>query len=180
MTESGIRPNATINHSKDASWFSGTGNRTQRQMDTGSAARFFYCAKASKQDRDEGCEGLEPQRPHPPGNKWAETSIWNGENGDDEWRKPAHDFSRPASDAGRQMFCGRPAATILASAHSGIQTRRRTWKGPTPGSCSVVPRAMCGSWRDRRVTAPGSRDPPTSGKSPAPARPEPEVHLPSR
>jgi len=27
--------------------------------DSGSAARFFYCAKASKQDRDEGCEGLD-------------------------------------------------------------------------------------------------------------------------
>jgi site-specific DNA-methyltransferase (adenine-specific) len=27
----------------------------------GSAARFFYCAKASKKDRDEGCEGLEAQ-----------------------------------------------------------------------------------------------------------------------
>jgi DNA modification methylase len=29
--------------------------------DTGSAARFFYCAKASKKDRDEGCEGLDEQ-----------------------------------------------------------------------------------------------------------------------
>jgi site-specific DNA-methyltransferase (adenine-specific) len=27
--------------------------------DTGSAARFFYCAKASKADRDEGCDGME-------------------------------------------------------------------------------------------------------------------------
>ena len=27
--------------------------------DSGSAARFFYCAKASKQDRDEGCEGID-------------------------------------------------------------------------------------------------------------------------
>jgi site-specific DNA-methyltransferase (adenine-specific) len=27
-------------------------------LDSGSAARFFYCAKASKADRDEGCEGL--------------------------------------------------------------------------------------------------------------------------
>jgi DNA modification methylase len=27
--------------------------------DTGSAARFFYCAKASKDDRDDGCEGME-------------------------------------------------------------------------------------------------------------------------
>ena len=29
-----------------------------RTGDTGSAARFFYCAKASKRDRDEGCEGI--------------------------------------------------------------------------------------------------------------------------
>lgn len=29
--------------------------------DSGSAARFFYCAKASKRDRDEGCEGLPEQ-----------------------------------------------------------------------------------------------------------------------
>jgi site-specific DNA-methyltransferase (adenine-specific) len=28
------------------------------QGDSGSAARFFYCAKASKADRDEGCEGI--------------------------------------------------------------------------------------------------------------------------
>jgi DNA modification methylase len=27
--------------------------------DSGSAARFFYCAKASKADRDEGCEGID-------------------------------------------------------------------------------------------------------------------------
>ena len=31
----------------------------QNGSDSGSAARFFYCAKASKADRDEGCEGLE-------------------------------------------------------------------------------------------------------------------------
>ena len=30
--------------------------------DGGSAARFFYCAKASKSDRDEGCEGLEERQ----------------------------------------------------------------------------------------------------------------------
>ena len=27
--------------------------------DSGSAARFFYCAKASKRERNIGCEGLE-------------------------------------------------------------------------------------------------------------------------
>ena len=40
-------------------------NRSEQSLvndgvtDSGSAARFFYCAKASKADRDEGCEGLE-------------------------------------------------------------------------------------------------------------------------
>jgi len=35
------------------------GNRPARGYDgEGSAARFFYCAKASKQDRDEGCDEL--------------------------------------------------------------------------------------------------------------------------
>ena len=34
-------------------------NGTQHDDNGGSAARFFYCAKASKKDRDEGCEGLE-------------------------------------------------------------------------------------------------------------------------
>ena len=39
--------------------------------DTGSAARFFYCAKASKRDRDEGLEHMEVvRRPH--GNKWTD------------------------------------------------------------------------------------------------------------
>ncbi len=39
----------------------GGGNGTELTGfgDSGSAARFFYCAKASKADRDEGCEGLE-------------------------------------------------------------------------------------------------------------------------
>lgn len=50
---------------------SGTGNHTRSEWTIGgkvttgyydietSAARFFYCAKASKRDRDEGCEGME-------------------------------------------------------------------------------------------------------------------------
>lgn len=31
-------------------------NMVERHFDTGSAARFFYCAKASRRDRNEGCE----------------------------------------------------------------------------------------------------------------------------
>lgn len=33
-----------------------------RRLDEGSAARFFYCAKASQEDRNEGCENIEPQQ----------------------------------------------------------------------------------------------------------------------
>ena len=37
---------------------------TKGTTDTGSAARFFYCAKASKRDRSEGLEGFEAKRDH--------------------------------------------------------------------------------------------------------------------
>jgi DNA modification methylase len=40
------------------SYGQGDGKTTYDYRDTGSAARFFYCAKANKADRDEGCEGL--------------------------------------------------------------------------------------------------------------------------
>jgi predicted RNA methylase len=42
----------------------GDGKANTEYGDTGSAARFFYCAKASKRDRDEGCDGL-------PDKEWA-------------------------------------------------------------------------------------------------------------
>lgn len=49
-------------HNKPASSiFGGTasgGQRTQSVTDSGSAARFFYCAKASRADRDEGLDDL--------------------------------------------------------------------------------------------------------------------------
>jgi site-specific DNA-methyltransferase (adenine-specific) len=37
----------------------GVNNKERGYTDKGSAARFFYCAKASKKDRDEGLEGFE-------------------------------------------------------------------------------------------------------------------------
>ena len=46
--------------------FSTDGNPTGSNgtPDSGSAARFFYCAKASKRDRNEGLEGFEAKRDH--------------------------------------------------------------------------------------------------------------------
>jgi site-specific DNA-methyltransferase (adenine-specific) len=48
------RKKSTFCASTDWEAFKGTSSGG----DTGSAARFFYCAKASKKDREEGCEGL--------------------------------------------------------------------------------------------------------------------------
>jgi DNA modification methylase len=42
--------------------FARGGSKSVPRGDGGSAARFFYCSKASRTDRDEGCEYLEPQQ----------------------------------------------------------------------------------------------------------------------
>jgi site-specific DNA-methyltransferase (adenine-specific) len=48
---------------KDASMFGiGGVNHGNEYGDSGSAARFFYCAKASKRDRNEGLDGFEEVR----------------------------------------------------------------------------------------------------------------------
>jgi len=39
-----------------------SGGTKQSFGDSGSAARFFYCAKVSKKDRDEGCEGMDEKK----------------------------------------------------------------------------------------------------------------------
>lgn len=45
--------------------------RTGHNDNGGSAARFFYCAKASRKDREEGLEGFEATH-RPNGNKWTD------------------------------------------------------------------------------------------------------------
>jgi site-specific DNA-methyltransferase (adenine-specific) len=60
--------------------------------DFGSAARFFYCAKASKRDRDEGCEGI-PQTLSINGNKWTDHDY--RENGKPTPRTNYHPTVKP-------------------------------------------------------------------------------------
>ena len=48
--------------------------------DSGSAARYFYCAKASKKDREEGCEDLEEKQIAGKGNGLARTCETCGAN----------------------------------------------------------------------------------------------------
>lgn len=53
------------------------------RADSGSAARFFYCAKASKADRDEGCEGLAAKsRLEDVGNKFTAVDYREGKTRD--------------------------------------------------------------------------------------------------
>lgn len=53
-------------------------NEYEREGDTGSAARFFYCAKASNRDRDEGLGGLEQSVLNMSGGRKANTSKGGG------------------------------------------------------------------------------------------------------
>ena len=53
------------NGDEDSGSYGGSWNKDTRDIgykDTGGASRFFYCAKASKADRNEGLEDLEAQR----------------------------------------------------------------------------------------------------------------------
>ena len=65
----------------------------------GDAARFFYCAKASKRDRDEGLEHMEAVR-RPNGNKWTDQDyrVLNGERSEGREsgpRKNTHPTVKP-------------------------------------------------------------------------------------
>lgn len=53
------RPISAGDFGKHGRYGKASGAVTESYGDSGSAARFFYCAKASKRDRDEGCEGME-------------------------------------------------------------------------------------------------------------------------
>lgn len=68
----------------------------QRRGDQGSAARFFYCAKASKADRNEGCDAL----PDQPGGMRSENSgqhITRRDGGDPGPVKNNHPTVKPTA-----------------------------------------------------------------------------------
>jgi len=57
-----------INRGTSKSWFTGDHVDRVQRGDSGSASRFFYCAKASKKDRNEGLEGFETSEKFTAGN----------------------------------------------------------------------------------------------------------------
>lgn len=60
----------------------------------GSAARFFYCAKASKRDRDEGLDGFEAKR-GTVGNKWTDQDYRRGDEVPSVDRRNHHPTVKP-------------------------------------------------------------------------------------
>lgn len=86
---------------KDTSMFNGDKPRAPSNYnDNGSAARFFYCAKASKRDRDEGLEEFEEKKVYGEDMKWGYGNA-NGDNFGDRvasvTRKNTHPTVKPVS-----------------------------------------------------------------------------------
>jgi DNA modification methylase len=61
----------------------------------GSAARYFYCPKASKRDRDEGCDGMEAKLPVDGADKWTEQDRRRGEGVTRQPSKNHHPTVKP-------------------------------------------------------------------------------------
>ncbi len=62
QTKSGGGNKNSVNNQENSflgTGFGGTGTKTDWKIDSGSASRFFYCAKASKSERNRGCEDME-------------------------------------------------------------------------------------------------------------------------
>ena len=71
--ESDIMPSIQVKGESD--------NEHLHRNDEGSAARFFYCAKASKRDRDEGLDGFEEiASSSMPGRRNSDDASWNTGN----------------------------------------------------------------------------------------------------
>jgi len=78
----GIFPNNSGAHGGNDcgyDWFSGGNKKIQIEKSSGSAARFFYCAKASKSERDAGCEELDDLDPHTTyaDDEWSRNNMGN-------------------------------------------------------------------------------------------------------
>ena len=84
----------TWNTTKGARHFNNDGEPTgyetsKSDISVGSAARFFYCAKASKKDRSEGLDHMPLQQPVGGADKWTEQDRRKGEG---VTRQPSANF----------------------------------------------------------------------------------------
>lgn len=78
-------------HTGTTSWFGATQHEAGNAMDAGGASRFFYCAKASREEREAGLHGFTPQIV----NDGRETSIDNAYQRGDTKRRNIHPTVKP-------------------------------------------------------------------------------------
>jgi DNA modification methylase len=64
-----------------------------RRLDSGSAARFFYCAKADRFDRNEGLEGMAQSMPRAPNG--AENAVGSKRGSNSKPRENFHPTVKP-------------------------------------------------------------------------------------
>lgn len=82
-------------HNKDTSMFNGDKPQAPSNYnDHGSAARYFYCAKASSKDRDEGCENLEDKHLAMSNQAKAELERGNTEFNGENFDSPMNAFNK--------------------------------------------------------------------------------------
>jgi site-specific DNA-methyltransferase (adenine-specific) len=74
QTTSGALSPYTENHENRSSYGMAREKTFRQEANSGSAARFFYCAKASKPDRDEGLEGFSQTKLNMSGGRKVNTS----------------------------------------------------------------------------------------------------------
>ena len=95
--KSGVAINRNRSGAKSGEVFQGGWNALTEDVgfrDSGSAARFFYCAKASKRDRNEGLDGFEAVRVHD-GRQEGTVGGSNRRNRSNNYRQNHHPTVKP-------------------------------------------------------------------------------------
>ena len=103
--QSGVSKSITSNRGDGSGMGFHGGNGTERAQewysDTGGASRFFYVAKASKRDRNEGLDEL-PEVQGANGNKWTDQDYRRGDEAPQTKRQNFHPTVKP-TDLMRQL-----------------------------------------------------------------------------
>jgi len=116
------------------------GDRTPFDSGSGSAARFFYCAKAGRHDRNEGCEAL----PHRPGGMVSNTSGRHITRRDEGYAPPPQGNHHPTvkpTDLMRYLV-------RLVTPRGGVVLDPYTGSGSTGKACMLEGFRFVGIERD--------------------------------
>ena len=107
-----------------------TSDKPRVELDK-SAARFFYVAKSSKKDRNEGCEGVMT---------WENVDLRSAQQAVQQLQKATSDIStllQDGSEWSMTLFGSEPTAQFLPSIRSIIETIAKQTTDSTTSNCSA-------------------------------------------